>query len=94
MVEKWRKTPIHLTSPQFTHSFQTYCMFVIQNLQRHFSAWYNLVLERRLQMGKALAMRDWKLMLRAWNAWKAFVRERRMDIENKRHKMEVISTQR
>lgn len=31
-------------------------------LQRHFSAWLNVVSERRLQMGRAAALSDWKLL--------------------------------
>ncbi|XP_052805638.1 coiled-coil domain-containing protein 191-like [Mya arenaria] len=63
-------------------------------LHRHFSAWYNQALERRLQMGKSRAMYDWKLLLRAWNAWRGYVRARRMDTESRRQELEVINTQR
>ena len=31
-------------------------------LQKHFSAWINVVSERRLQMGRAAALADWKLL--------------------------------
>ncbi|MBN3326686.1 CC191 protein, partial [Atractosteus spatula] len=40
-------------------------------LQKHFSAWYSVVLERRLQTGKAAALCDWRSQLRAWRAWRA-----------------------
>ncbi|KAL3887288.1 hypothetical protein ACJMK2_027231 [Sinanodonta woodiana] len=63
-------------------------------LQRHFSSWYNVVLERQLQMGKARAMADWKLLFRTWNAWKSFVRSHRIDKETKKHEMNVKLTQR
>ncbi|KAK3611353.1 hypothetical protein CHS0354_025881 [Potamilus streckersoni] len=63
-------------------------------LQRHFSSWYNVVLERQLQMGKARAMSDWKLLFRTWNAWKSFVRSHRLDKETKKHEMNVKLTQR
>ncbi|KAJ8321390.1 hypothetical protein KUTeg_001072 [Tegillarca granosa] len=63
-------------------------------LHRHFSAWYNVVLERRLQMGKAKALNDWKLLLRAWNAWKTFVRSRKLDKETKQHEVSIIQTHR
>ncbi|CAC5393174.1 unnamed protein product [Mytilus coruscus] len=66
----------------------------LRTLQRHFSAWYNLVLEKRLLMGKARAMADWKLLFRAWNAWKSFVRSKKIDIETKQHEVDVIKTQR
>ncbi|XP_047424689.1 coiled-coil domain-containing protein 191 [Mugil cephalus] len=42
-------------------------------LQRHFSAWYSAVLDRRLRLGKAKALCDWKKQLRAWRAWRAVV---------------------
>uniref|UniRef100_UPI0037E8119B coiled-coil domain-containing protein 191 n=1 Tax=Semicossyphus pulcher TaxID=241346 RepID=UPI0037E8119B len=42
-------------------------------LQRHFSGWYSVVLDRRLRLGKATALCDWKRQLRAWRAWRAAV---------------------
>eukprot|EP00111_Clytia_hemisphaerica_P000795 TCONS_00002331-protein len=45
----------------------------MQILHKHFAAWYNLVLENRVSMGKARAVADWKCKLRAWNAWRAYV---------------------
>lgn len=63
-------------------------------MHRHFSAWYNLVLDRRLKMGKARAMYDWKLMLRAWNAWRSYIRSRHMVRETKQQEQDVIHTQR
>lgn len=63
-------------------------------LHKHFSAWYNLVLDRRLKMGKARAMYDWKLILRAWNAWRSYVRSRRVERETKQYEKDVIHTQR
>ncbi|XP_051266401.1 coiled-coil domain-containing protein 191 [Dicentrarchus labrax] len=42
-------------------------------LQRHFSGWYAVVLDRRLRLGKAMALCDWKRQLRAWRAWRAVV---------------------
>lgn len=47
------------------------CM--VQCLQRHFSGWYSVVLDRRLRMGKAMALCDWKRQLRAWRAWRNVV---------------------
>lgn len=66
----------------------------LKSLQRHFSAWYNIVLQRRLQIGRAKAIHDWKLLLQAWNAWKAYIRTRRMDRETKQHEISVIQTHR
>ncbi|KAJ4925634.1 hypothetical protein JOQ06_018359 [Pogonophryne albipinna] len=40
-------------------------------LQRHFSGWYSVVLDRRLRLGKVTALCDWKRQLRAWRAWRA-----------------------
>ncbi|XP_036934665.1 coiled-coil domain-containing protein 191 isoform X1 [Acanthopagrus latus] len=42
-------------------------------LQRHFSRWYTVVLDRRLRLNKASALCDWKRRLRAWRAWRAVV---------------------
>ncbi|XP_071341276.1 coiled-coil domain-containing protein 191 [Trachinotus anak] len=42
-------------------------------LQRHFSGWYSVMLDRRLHMGKAMALCDWKRQLRAWRAWRTVV---------------------
>ncbi|KAL4235902.1 hypothetical protein ACF0H5_004292 [Mactra antiquata] len=63
-------------------------------MHRHFSAWYNLVLDRRLKMGKARAMYDWKLMLRGWNAWRSYIRSKRLDREALQQQQDVIHTQR
>ncbi|XP_061614759.1 coiled-coil domain-containing protein 191 [Phyllopteryx taeniolatus] len=40
-------------------------------LQRRFSHWYSVVMERRLRTGKAKALCDWRRQLRAWRAWRA-----------------------
>lgn len=42
-------------------------------LHKYFSAWYDLVLQQRLKLGKALAVADWKCKMRAWNAWRSYV---------------------
>ncbi|AWP20625.1 putative coiled-coil domain-containing protein KIAA1407 -like [Scophthalmus maximus] len=42
-------------------------------LQRHLSGWYSVALDRRLQMGKATALSDWKMQLRAWRSWRTVV---------------------
>ena len=68
----------------------TYTMlFPEQILQRHFTAWYNIVIERRLQLGKARAMQDWRLLLQAWNAWKAYVRAKRIKVEAAQAEMDI-----
>ncbi|KAE8279864.1 Coiled-coil domain-containing protein 191 [Larimichthys crocea] len=48
-------------------------MHNLKCLQRHFSGWYLVVLARRLRLGKAMALCDWKRQLRAWRAWRAVV---------------------
>uniref|UniRef100_A0A3Q2CGQ0 Coiled-coil domain containing 191 n=1 Tax=Cyprinodon variegatus TaxID=28743 RepID=A0A3Q2CGQ0_CYPVA len=42
-------------------------------LHRHLSGWYSLVLKRRLHIGKAEALCDWRRQLKAWQAWRAVV---------------------
>ncbi|CAN9506299.1 unnamed protein product [Ophioblennius macclurei] len=42
-------------------------------LQRHFFGWYSVVLKQRLLMGKAKALCEWKMRLRAWRGWRAVV---------------------
>ncbi|XP_071095825.1 coiled-coil domain-containing protein 191-like [Haliotis cracherodii] len=63
-------------------------------LQRHFSAWYKVVLDRRLQTGKARALADWKLLLRAWNAWRSYSRTRRLDVETRQFQQTVLDMHR
>uniref|UniRef100_A0A8C5QAT6 Uncharacterized protein n=1 Tax=Leptobrachium leishanense TaxID=445787 RepID=A0A8C5QAT6_9ANUR len=53
-------------------------------LQKYFSAWYKLVLERRVKMGKARALADWKCQLRAFRAWKNHVWARKMEQESQK----------
>ena len=44
-----------------------------QVLHKCFSAWYSVVVNHRVKVGKARAMSDWRCKLRAWNAWRAFI---------------------
>ncbi|KAJ8276934.1 hypothetical protein GJAV_G00069520 [Gymnothorax javanicus] len=48
-------------------------MVNLRCLQKHFSKWYSAVLERRVQMGNAAALYDWRSQLRAWREWRALV---------------------
>ena len=50
-----------------------------------FSAWYNVVIERRLQLGKAKAVADWKMILQAFSAWRSVCMEKWVKIETDRH---------
>ncbi len=45
-------------------------------------------------MGKARAMADWKCLVRTWNAWKSYVRNRKLDEEVAKQQQEVKNTQR
>ncbi|XP_029934918.1 coiled-coil domain-containing protein 191 isoform X2 [Myripristis murdjan] len=58
-------------------------------LQRHFSGWYSLLLERRMRMGKVAALSDWKRQLRAWRAWRALVWAQQKQREEERTEEEL-----
>nr|XP_055038099.1 coiled-coil domain-containing protein 191 isoform X1 [Misgurnus anguillicaudatus] len=64
-------------------------LLYLQCMQRHFSAWYSVVLERRVRMGKASALCDWRRQLRAWRAWRALVWARREEREAQRTEEEL-----
>ncbi|XP_035824833.1 coiled-coil domain-containing protein 191 isoform X1 [Aplysia californica] len=63
-------------------------------LHQHFTAWYDIILAKRLLLGKVKAMSDWKLMVRVWGAWRSHVRGRQVDLETEVHERNVIDTQR
>ena len=54
-----------------------------------FSAWYNVVIGRRLQLGKAKAMADWKILFKSFSAWRSFYMEKWVRIETDRHEHQV-----
>ncbi|XP_039979331.1 coiled-coil domain-containing protein 191-like, partial [Xiphias gladius] len=58
-------------------------------LQRHFSEWYKIVLDRRLCMGKAMALCDWKRQLRVWRVWRVVVWEEQKQREVARTEEEL-----
>ena len=58
--------------------------FIVQLLHSCFSRWYTLVVEIQARLGKAAAIGDWKLLLRVWQAWRAFVSGRRVRRERDR----------
>jgi len=64
------------------YSILTVCF--VQLLHWCFSHWYTLVVESRAKLGKATAIGDWKLQLRAWQAWRTFVSGRRARKERDR----------
>lgn len=42
-----------------------------------FQSWWGQVMKGRGKLAKAMAVRDWKLVLRVWKAWMRFVQERK-----------------
>ncbi|KAM4795386.1 coiled-coil domain-containing protein 191 isoform 2-T2 [Rhinophrynus dorsalis] len=58
-------------------------------LQTYFSTWYKLVLERRVKMGKARALADWKHQLRAFRAWRDYAWSRKLERETQRMETEL-----
>uniref|UniRef100_A0A8C7DKS7 Coiled-coil domain containing 191 n=1 Tax=Oncorhynchus kisutch TaxID=8019 RepID=A0A8C7DKS7_ONCKI len=69
-------------------------MHNLKCLQRHFSGWYSVLLERRLQMGKAAALCDWRSQLRAWRDWQALVWAGREQREAERTEEELRTQKR
>uniref|UniRef100_A0A674D6N5 Coiled-coil domain containing 191 n=1 Tax=Salmo trutta TaxID=8032 RepID=A0A674D6N5_SALTR len=69
-------------------------MHNLKCLQRHFSGWYSVLLERRLQMGKAAALCDWRRQLRAWRDWWALVWAGREQREAERTEEELRTQKR
>ncbi|KAH9504307.1 hypothetical protein Btru_064596 [Bulinus truncatus] len=65
----------------------------LQCLHRHFTAWYDLVLSRRLLLGKVKAMSDWKLMLKIYGAWRSYARGQKLEVEAERHERDIIDSQ-
>ncbi|XP_053561808.1 coiled-coil domain-containing protein 191 [Bombina bombina] len=58
-------------------------------LQKYFSAWYKLVLERRVKMGKARALADWKHQLWVFRAWRDYVWSRRLERETEKMELDL-----
>ncbi|EMP33675.1 hypothetical protein UY3_09207 [Chelonia mydas] len=50
-------------------------------LQQHFSAWYKLILDHRIKMGKARALADWKCQLKALRAWRDYTWVQKLEQE-------------
>ncbi|XP_060950253.1 coiled-coil domain-containing protein 191 [Limanda limanda] len=70
------KQPKQLETQQLYREQKIQTMLHLSNLkclQRHFSNWYSVVLDRKLRMGKAGALSDWKRKLRAWRGWRTVV---------------------
>ncbi|XP_069802185.1 coiled-coil domain-containing protein 191 [Dendropsophus ebraccatus] len=60
-----------------------------RTLQKHFSIWYKLVLERRVKIGKARALADWKLQLRTFRSWRDHVWSGKMERETQQMEKEL-----
>ncbi|XP_036376522.1 coiled-coil domain-containing protein 191 [Megalops cyprinoides] len=58
-------------------------------VQKCLSGWSCVVLERRVQMGKAAALCDWRTQLRAWRAWRSVVWANRVQREAERTEEEL-----
>ncbi|XP_051870413.1 coiled-coil domain-containing protein 191 [Pristis pectinata] len=63
--------------------------YQLRCLQKHFSIWYKLVLERRIKMGKARALFDWKSQLRIFQAWRTYTWGKKLEQEVQRTEMEL-----
>ncbi|KAM5180819.1 coiled-coil domain-containing protein 191, partial [Mantella aurantiaca] len=58
-------------------------------LQKYFSAWYKLVLARRVKTGKARALADWKLQLRTFRSWRQHVWSQKVERETQNMEAEL-----
>ncbi|CAH2218850.1 Hypothetical predicted protein [Pelobates cultripes] len=58
-------------------------------LQKSFSGWYKLVLERRLKMGKSRALADWRCQLRVFRAWRDYVWAKKLEVETQKMEMDL-----
>ena len=87
---------LYLLTPhvfRIQHCFYSIKLFIsgllFQILQKYFSGWYSVLMERRLAMGKAKATADWKLLLRTFNAWKAYTRSKHLDTQTLNHEQSL-----
>ncbi|XP_004606843.2 coiled-coil domain-containing protein 191 isoform X1 [Sorex araneus] len=49
--------------------------------KRYFSAWHKLILDHRIQLGKAGTLSDWKLQLKVLRAWRDYTRSQKLKRE-------------
>ncbi|KAM4888296.1 coiled-coil domain-containing protein 191 [Thomomys bottae] len=49
--------------------------------KRYFSAWHKLILDHRIQLGKAGTLSNWKLQLKVLRAWRDHTRSRKLEQE-------------
>ncbi|XP_061093487.1 coiled-coil domain-containing protein 191 isoform X2 [Conger conger] len=69
-------------------------MLNLRILQNHFSKWYSTALERRVQMGNAAALHDWRSQLRVWREWRSLVWAGRKEREARSTEEELRSENR
>ncbi|XP_065598145.1 coiled-coil domain-containing protein 191 [Cyrtonyx montezumae] len=50
-------------------------------MQHHFSAWFKLILEHRIKMGKARHLADWKCQQKALRAWRNYTWAQKVEQE-------------
>ncbi|XP_053241209.1 coiled-coil domain-containing protein 191 [Podarcis raffonei] len=53
-------------------------------LRKYFSAWYKLILDLRIKMGKARALADWKCQLKTLRAWRDYTWSQKLEQETKK----------
>ncbi len=61
----------------------------IKLMHRCFSVWYETVVEQRAKLGKAVAVREWKVMVRVWGGWRRYVMLSRASRERDRATREM-----
>ncbi|XP_054829516.1 coiled-coil domain-containing protein 191 [Eublepharis macularius] len=53
-------------------------------LQRYFSAWYKLILDLKIKVGKARALADWNCQLKALRAWRNYTWSQKLELETQK----------
>ncbi|XP_023584627.1 coiled-coil domain-containing protein 191 [Trichechus manatus latirostris] len=49
--------------------------------KRYFSAWHELILDHRIELGKAGTLSDWKFQLKVLRAWRDYTRSQKLERE-------------
>lgn len=60
-----------------------------RTLQNYFTLWYKEVLTSKMKLGKAKAMSDWRILLKAWNIWKKCLQHKQLEQAAYKHSQEV-----
>lgn len=66
----------------------------IKLVHHSFSLWYEVVLVHRARLKKVLAVREWRVMVRVWGAWKRLLVERKARRERDMATKEMKRTRR